>query len=337
MKKLITLFAAAVMAVGAYAKEVVNLAKFNNGDVSFQAAWNMAIADVFTGSFTGTEAPITDENVTYFDASSYDYVIFKYSTSEIGAGLQSVIRYTTDGGFKYGGPTFNETKVSFRPYLNGGILAAPLDADQKNKVASVCLQAFGPGSITLTEVYFATKSEYEAAMEAVKNNNKTCYLAYNDTKNLKAGDEGWDNGGLWFGEPGFDVSAYSKAIITVASAEGNCDIVFGCDDGYKGLSFTASTSESVQEIDLSNSNNLIQIGVVNKNYPEGSTNKAEILANTVVIKSITLVDATTTKIENIESSTLTNEVLYNMSGQKVGKNYKGLVINKATGKKFINK
>ena len=327
------------MAVGVSAKEVVDLAKFNNGNVSFQAAWNMAIADVFTGSFTGTEAPITDENVTYFDASSYDYVIFKYSTSEIGAGLQSVIRYTTDGGFMYNGPTFNETKLSFRPYLNGGILAAPLDADQKNKVASVCLQAFGPGSITLTEVYFATKSEYEAAMEAVKNNNKTCYLSYNDTRNLKAGEEGWDNSnGFWFGEdPGLDVSSYSKAIITVASAEGKCEIVFHCDDGFKGVSFPASTSESVQEIDLSNSNKLIQIGVKNLNNPDGSEDKTAILANTVVIKSIVLLDATATGVETIKSSISKNDELYNMSGQKVGKNYKGLVINKATGKKFINK
>lgn len=328
------------MAVGASAKEVVDLAKFNNGNVSFQAAWNMAIADVFTGSFTGTEAPITDENVTYFDASSYDYVIFKYSSSEIGAGLRSVIRYTTDGGFLYGGPTFNETTVSFRPYMNSGILAAPLDADQKNQVASVCLQAFGPGSITLTEVYFATKSEYEAAMEAVKNNNKTCYLSYNDTRNLKAGDEGWDNSnGFWFGsDPGFDISAYSKAIITVASATGKCEIVFGCEDNkYTGVTFPASTSESVQEIDLSTLNKLIQIGVKNLNYPEGSTDKTEILANTVVIKSIVLLDATATGVETIKSSISKNDELYNMSGQKVGKNYKGLVINKATGKKFINK
>ena len=44
-----------------------------------------------------------------------------------------------------------------------------------------------------------------------------------------------------------------------------------------------------------------------------------------------------TAINNVAVESAANAEFVNAAGQKVGKNYKGLVINKATGKKFINK
>ena len=46
---------------------------------------------------------------------------------------------------------------------------------------------------------------------------------------------------------------------------------------------------------------------------------------------------TPTAINNVAVESAANAEFVNAAGQKVGKNYKGLVINKATGKKFINK
>ena len=45
----------------------------------------------------------------------------------------------------------------------------------------------------------------------------------------------------------------------------------------------------------------------------------------------------TTGVQKIEVLNPANAEFVNAAGQKVGKNYKGLVINKATGKKYINK
>lgn len=42
-------------------------------------------------------------------------------------------------------------------------------------------------------------------------------------------------------------------------------------------------------------------------------------------------------IEKVEIVNTVNAELYSVAGQKVGKNYKGLVIDRATGKKFINR
>ena len=49
-----------------------------------------------------------------------------------------------------------------------------------------------------------------------------------------------------------------------------------------------------------------------------------------------LVEMTTTGINNVAVESAANAEFVNAAGQKVGKNYKGLVINKATGKKYIN-
>ena len=49
-----------------------------------------------------------------------------------------------------------------------------------------------------------------------------------------------------------------------------------------------------------------------------------------------IVEMTTTGINDVKVAAANAEFV-NAAGQKVGKNYKGLVINKATGKKYINK
>ena len=58
---------------------------------------------------------------------------------------------------------------------------------------------------------------------------------------------------------------------------------------------------------------------------------------TISIKKITRVTSGATGVEKVEVLNAANAEFVNAAGQKVGKNYKGLVINKATGKKFINK
>ena len=58
---------------------------------------------------------------------------------------------------------------------------------------------------------------------------------------------------------------------------------------------------------------------------------------TISIKKITRVISDPTGVEKVEVLNAANAEFVNAAGQKVGKNYKGLVINKATGKKYINK
>ena len=58
---------------------------------------------------------------------------------------------------------------------------------------------------------------------------------------------------------------------------------------------------------------------------------------TITVKSVKIThEATETGINDVKVAAANAEFV-NAAGQKVGKNYRGLVINKATGKKFINK
>ena len=66
------------------------------------------------------------------------------------------------------------------------------------------------------------------------------------------------------------------------------------------------------------------------NEPETFPAEVKIVKNTRKIVSAT-------GIEKVEVLNAANAEFVNAAGQKVGMNYKGLVINKATGKKYINK
>lgn len=58
---------------------------------------------------------------------------------------------------------------------------------------------------------------------------------------------------------------------------------------------------------------------------------------TISIKKITRVISDPTGVQKVEVLNAANAEFVNAAGQKVGKNYKGLVINKSTGKKHIKK
>ena len=60
-------------------------------------------------------------------------------------------------------------------------------------------------------------------------------------------------------------------------------------------------------------------------------------AGDIYLDDVEMYYTTSTGVEKVEVLNAANAEFVNAAGQKVGKNYKGLVINKATGKKFINK
>ena len=55
----------------------------------------------------------------------------------------------------------------------------------------------------------------------------------------------------------------------------------------------------------------------------------------VMFGNVKLVKATTTEIKRVSHADISNDVMYNLNGQRVDKNYKGIVI--VNGKKMIKK
>lgn len=128
---------------------------------------------------------------------------------------------------------------------------------------------------------------------------------------------------------------YQKASMTISSEKDNMlKINLECD-AYKekdGKAYLADGLEATEGFTISDDN-------VNATW-EGDAKSVSIKAaiKQVRVKTITvtLKDSETTGIENVATESVNeNAPMYNLAGQRVAKNYKGVVIQ--NGKKFINK
>ena len=237
MKKLFTIVAAALCALTVSAKETIP--GFTPGTLTFTNwSWN-TISSLGQGEVINNgNGTADDSGVTYFDASDHDYVVFEYSAATC-AKMKAIVQYNCKGTVGEWGPEFNEGSQEFALNGNGGIMAIKLDADYSDKVYSVAMQDPGtPGTVDVTDVYFATEEEYLAAKAEADKVEKVMVLdEVGGTHTLAAGDWGWDS--KWLGTT--DVSAFNTAVIEVESVIGHGKINFLAFDIDLPASETAYT------------------------------------------------------------------------------------------------
>ena len=162
MKKLFTIVAAALCALTVSAKETIP--NFTPSTMTFSGwTWN-TISTLGQGEVINNgNGTADDSGVTYFDASDHDYVVFEYSATTC-AKMKAIVQYTCKGTTNEYGAEFNEGSQEFVLNVNGGIMAIELNADYSDKVYSIAMQDLGtPGTVDVTDVYFATEEEYLAA------------------------------------------------------------------------------------------------------------------------------------------------------------------------------
>ena len=129
---------------------------------------------------------------------------------------------------------------------------------------------------------------------------------------------------------------YQNSTTTITSTAGNITkIEFTCDidnkgkygsngfDGTEGYTFTEDKKEGTW-VGNANSDDYDVVGIV-----------ASVYKGTPSINIISIKKNVPNAIENIEVAKNENAPIYNLAGQRVDKNYKGVVIK--NGKKFINK
>ena len=222
MKKIFTLIAVALCALTASAKETVT--GFTPGTLTFGGwGWN-TITTLGQGEVIDNgDGTADDSGVTYFDASEHDYVVFEYSAATC-AKMKAIVQYNCKGTAGQWGPEFNDGSQEFVLNVNGGIMAIELNADFSDKVFSIAMQDPGtPGTVDVTDVYFATEEEYLAAKAEADKIEKVLVLdGEGGTHTLAAGDWGWD--GKWLGAT--DISAFNTAVIEVESVIGHGKINF---------------------------------------------------------------------------------------------------------------
>ena len=222
MKKLFTIVAAALCALTVSAKETIP--NFTPSTMTFSGwSWN-TISSLGQGEVINNgNGTADDSGVTYFDASDHDYVVFEYSAATC-AKMKAIVQYNCKGTAGEWGPEFNEGSQEFVLNVNGGIMAIELNADYSDKVYSIAMQDPGtPGTVDVTDVYFATEEEYLAAKAEADKVEKVMVLdEVGGTHTLAAGEWGWDS--KWLGTT--DVSAFNTAVIEVESVIGHGKINF---------------------------------------------------------------------------------------------------------------
>ena len=330
MKKLFTIVAAALCALTVSAKETIP--GFTPGTLTFTNwSWN-TISSLGQGEVINNgNGTADDSGVTYFDASDHDYVVFEYSAATC-AKMKAIVQYNCKGTVGEWGPEFNEGSQEFALNGNGGIMAIKLDADYSDKVYSVAMQDPGtPGTVDVTDVYFATEEEYLAAKAEADKVEKVMVLdEVGGTHTLAAGDWGWDS--KWLGTT--DVSAFNTAVIEVESVIGHGKINFLAFDIDLPASETAYTVtadiSSVASIEQYAYQNVYKIDEAAE-VPDGET--------VIKVKKVYLTSKTKQEVDEeiatgisdmIAAPKAQNNVRYNLLGIKNGA---GIYI--MNGKKYM--
>ena len=278
MKKLFTLIAATLFAVGMNAKEAVDLSSIyaSGTTIEFAGGWSWQGVNFATGELIqNTEAGTTDDsNVTYYDASAFDYLVLKYNST---TDVNFIIQYNANGVIGQWGPEFYQGQQLAAKNAKGGLVAIKLD-DHKNKINSVAFQNQNdPGSLTVEEIYWASTAEYEAALAeqpvvTTQDVDYTTFGSYNAEQGafvFAAGGAGWHS--KWFGT--FDVAEWNTLVIEVESTNGDVQFLMQGDhaDGApENMMILKSDAPQKYILDISGWTNISQMAFQNFNFPDPS-------------------------------------------------------------------
>ncbi len=333
MKKLFTIVAAALCALTVSAKETVP--GFTPGTLTFGGwGWN-TITTLGQGKVINNgDGTADDSGVTYFDASEHEYVVFEYSAATC-AKMKAIVQYNCKGTAGKYGPDFNEGSQEFVLNVNGGIMAIELNGDYCDKVFSIAMQDPGtPGTVDVTDVYFATEEEYLAAKAEADKIEKVLVLdGEGGTHTLAAGDWGWDS--KWLDAT--DISAFNTAVIEVESVTGFGKINFEAFE----IELPASETAYIATYDISSISSIKQYAYQNlyKSNPEDETISVPDGETVIKVKKVYLTSKTKQEVDDEIATGISNmiaapaaqsNVRYNLLGVKNGN---GIYI--MNGKKYM--
>jgi hypothetical protein len=318
MKKLFTLVAAAFLAVSANAAQLdLSLEELGSGwESSYDATTKTITYDAaWVGRGWWLDA---------VDYSTYDNVVVDFETQELG--VQLVIEY-------------NNADPS-KTWVDAGKtqIIAPLDAVGKSSVKQIYIQSSKAGTVVLKRAYVATADDVEK--EAVKDYT----LSAGDNLTLAAGGYGWNCPQSWLAK---DITDYNTIVFEVASASGVCKASVqvvpndGGDAVNEEVFFIVSNEPQTYAFDISGYKTLNQFAYQNCNKLE-EEEEGDIKETALVITKVYLTAKlrsefpdNPTGISVVKADFQQNAPMYNLAGQRVDAQFKGVVIQ--NGRKFMNK
>jgi hypothetical protein len=201
MKKFFTLIAMALVAVCANAKLTVDFSsKIPYGQNYEFGNWEWIGLVVAEGEPVISGETADDSNVTYFDASAYDYLCIKYNSCT--ENFNFIMQYKCLGTVGQYGTNFDTVTETIQANTSG-LVAIQLDPAKKNTINQIALQVkAGSGSIVIDEIYWATEAEYTADAAA---NPVVPYVAQTKDINLANATGGW-------GDKTYDASTHTATL-----------------------------------------------------------------------------------------------------------------------------
>ena len=364
MKKIFTLIAAAVLSVSAFAA---------SDPISLPSSWGDGCkvdgsTYTFTGSWQGAGSYLGQ-----FDASAYDYACIKYSACSGGVNFNvnynQVTKHQSWGNEYASGSValdktsettyafvkldktskFTETVKDEKGNITSGVNEIDADGDattaptaaatvgdtyDKSVYQLVVQNGNTDASLTIEEITFITAAEYETLKAEADKIEKTSVIEENKTHTQPATNKAWNWDGQWCNN--MDVTNFNALVLEIASSDIPVQIMVKAKDAegkeIDGLTqtFAASTEPQTIVFDLSKVATLEQYAY--QNTIDGAS-------NFVVTKSY-LTSKQPAEVNSVKTITAKKAVdedapTYNLSGQRVSKSYRGIVIK--GGKKYIVK
>ena len=349
MKKFFTLIAVVCMAMTASAKYQLSLEDLTNGwGSSYDPATKTITFE--EGAWGGRGWNLSAETPFDYAAEGYQYVVIKASASDIATKV--IVQYTdgtTDDTGAYVQVGADETAFDAGTKL----MAARFSVENQkliqiyiqNSAWSAELKGNPGGTVVLEDAFLCTEEEYQEVLAGNVETEKEISLegwgwgwsseqSYADgvltatvTANGGAVSIGWTEGVDW---SAFDylvavIDSYESdmtedAYIAIqANAVGNVPV---CTGGVSGT--FAEPQTVVCPLDKEKATNVSQLWI----QSQVGVFKVRRVYLTTEAPAVDAINAIKTEKTN-------NSAMYNLAGQQVGKNYKGIVIQ--NGKKFVNK
>lgn len=371
MKKIFTFAMAIVAAMTVSAKQQLDLTALPNGWGSSYDAVTKTItyeADAWGGRGWGFSSVVDGKINVVAVPADYDYVIVETEASKLKATL--VVEYTdgTTVGAN-GNITPSSKKESVADAGLPALIAIPLDKTQvglsqiyiQNSTWQQATPNNPVGTITIKDAYFATEAEYTAAKEAFANQEKTLNIGTKagTTVEMAGKDFGWYSD--WLGK---DVTEFTTLVFEIGEVTGHGQITLQGTPtpDPASIDLPATTTAKAYCVDITNVTTLSQYAFQNVNADKapagvtGDASKEYIEPSSVQVLRVYLSNKPaaevqpvaqaeaeklmggTSGVENVtvaKTAANADAPMYNLAGQRVGKNYHGVVIQ--NGRKFVNK
>ena len=311
MKKIFTLIAMALVAMSVNAKQAIDFTQiegFSYGQPFTLGQWGWKGVTLSTGDLIEDKEAKTadDSNVTYFDATAWDYVVVKYSSST--ADLSLIAQYKCKGTIGQWGTEFAQGESTINASTEPTYAALKLDADQKKTVNQVAISGGSTGgTIIIEEVYFATADEWEAVKPAPAQ-TKDMMPSVKGISGVTVNDDGsvtctgasaWGWFGMWLGA--FDASAFDYAVLELAQPSDitvQLAIQHNSGDDIAGQ---IPAGETLLKLKLSeNKNSIKQMALQNAN-PGSFTVKAFYFATQEYVDNMAKPTTKNLPLDNLES------------------------------------